>query len=158
MHWRIRLLLWRGNVCQFRLCCGKVSHINNLNSAHFSLDIGALANVNYEVGSSHRVKRGKGICMWHRQYRGREHNVYSSLQLSLQLNLKSTHPFTHRAGRKYVPGHISNSLSNSLLNQNKYDHITFSISHCFKPGLIRHIATLEKSQKQGSDIDSLLSL
>lgn len=58
----------------------------------------------------------------------------------------------------YVPGHISNRLLNSLLNQNKYDHVTFLISHCFKPGLIRHTATLEKSKEQGSDIDSLLSL
>jgi len=38
------------------------SHIKNLNSARFSLDIGALANVNYEAGSSHRVKGRKGIC------------------------------------------------------------------------------------------------
>ena len=29
----------------------------------------------------------------------------------------------------------------------------FLISHCFKPGLIRHTETLEKTKKQGSDID-----
>ena len=126
MYWRIRLLLWRMNVLSVRPVLWKSqSHVNNLNSTSFSLDTGAPADVNYEVGYSHRVKRGKGICMWHRQYRGHERNIYSSLQLSLQLNLKSSHLFTHRAGRNYFPGHISNCPLNSLLNQNKCDHITF---------------------------------
>lgn len=133
------------------------SHVNILSSTRFPLDICAVANMNYEVGSSHKA-RGRRICMWHRQYRGHEHNIYSSLQLSLQLNLKASHPFTHCAGRKCAPRHISNSLLSSLLSQNKYVHITFLISHCFKPGLIKHTATLEKSKKQGSDINSLLSL
>lgn len=134
------------------------SRVNNLSSTRFSLDICAVANVNYEVGPSHKAKRGRQICMWHRQYRGHERNIYSSLQLSLQLNLKASDPFPHCAGRKCAPEHISNSLLNSLLSQNKYDHITFLISYCFKSDLIKHTTTLEKSKKQGSDIDSLLSL
>lgn len=110
----MRTVLWEGQ-----------SRAASLNVTSFPLGTGAPADVNWEDGSSHTVKRGKRVCMWHRQYKGHECNVHSSLHLSLQLNLTSCYLFTHHAGRNYFPGNVSNSLLNSLLNQNKYDHITF---------------------------------
>lgn len=68
MHWRIRLLFWKVKLIgQLGLRCGKVRDIQVTWPEKLSLFTGASADINCKVGSSHKVKRVKGTCMWHRQ-------------------------------------------------------------------------------------------